>query len=134
MKLGLLFKETSGKLIKESVKESESVFIVKYPKLASPDLSSLRQSLKGTNARLMVVQNSVARRALKGSEMEDIVKFIEGPCGMVFAKEEPVETCRVLSDFSKKHEELKLECGFFNGAVLEKKDIDILASLPIFKL
>jgi large subunit ribosomal protein L10 len=129
-KLGLLFKETSGSRIRNSLKESNAVFIIKYSGLSSPDLSSLRKALKGSAANLFVVKNSVARRAFKDSGLEPLVESIEGPCGLVFAKEEPVGASRALCNFLKEHEQLKLEGGALKDKFLEKKDIEYMARLP----
>ena len=129
-KLGLLFKEVSENKIKDSLKESNALFIVKYSGLSSPDLSALRQNLKNSNARFFVVKNSVARRALKNSIPEILIKSVEGPCGLVFVKDEPVNTSKVLCNFLKEHEPLKLEGGFLKDRVLERKDIEALAKLP----
>lgn len=128
-KLGLLFKESSEKLIKDSLKDSENLFIVNYSKVSSPDLSNLRQVLRNTNARLFMVKNSVARRALNDMG-QDAVKTIEGPCGLVFVKNDPVETCKILFNFLRDHEQFKVESGYLKDRVLGKKDIEVLAKLP----
>jgi len=129
-KIGLVIKETSEKQIKESLGSPGGVFIIKYSGVSSPDLCSLRQSLKQISARLFVVKNSVARRALQGSGLETLLKAIEGPCGMVFAKDDPVNTSKLLYSFAKEHEKLKLEAGFLEDKILEAKDIERLAKLP----
>lgn len=129
-KLGLLFKETSENRIKDTLKISNAVFIVRYSGVSSPDLSSLRLSLRGSKAELFVVKNSVARRALKSAGLESIVKGIEGPCGLVFVKDEPVAVSKVLCNFSKDHEALKLEGGSMQEKVLEIKDIEAMSKLP----
>jgi large subunit ribosomal protein L10 len=129
-KLGLIYRETLQNRIKGYLKESSNVFIISYAKLSSPDITALRQLLKSTKATLFVTKNTVARRALKGSKLEDLVKFVEGPCGLIFAKEEPVDTSRVLFNFSKEKEQLVLRGGFLDEKILEKKDIETLARLP----
>ena len=129
-KLGLVFKEVSENRIKETLKKSDALFIVKYSGVSSPDLCSLRQTLKGSCASLFVVKNSVARRALKDSGLELLVKNIEGPCGLVFIKDEPVAVSRALCNFAKEHEKLKLEGGSLKDKVLERKDIEAMSKLP----
>lgn len=129
-KLGLLFKETSEKYIKNRLKESNALLVIKYSGLSGPDLTSLRQNLKKSEAALFVVKNSVARRALTDAGLEILVKTIEGPCGLVFVKEEPVAPSRILCNFLKEHEQLKLEGGFLKDKFLEKKDIESMARLP----
>jgi large subunit ribosomal protein L10 len=129
-KIGLLFKEIAGNRIKTKLKESNSTLIIKYAGLSSPDLSGLRQTLKNANAHLFVVKNTVGRRTFKNSRLESLVKLIEGPCGLVFVKGELVDVCRLLYNFAKEHESLKLEGGFLKERILDKKDIDTLARLP----
>lgn len=129
-KLGLLFKETSENRIKNTLKESSAVFVIKYSGLSSPDLSVLRKDLKNAKSSLFVIKNSVVRRALKNSDLEPLIKTIEGPCGLVFVKEEPVGTCRVLCNFTKEHAQLKLEGGFLQDKIIEKKDIELISRLP----
>lgn len=129
-KIGLLVKEISGNRIKEKLKESQSVFIIGYSGLSGPDLSVLRQGLTAQKARLFVVKNSVARRSLKDAGLDELSKRIDGPSAFIFINEEPIGVSRLLCDFSKTHEQLKLEAGFLKDRILEKKDIEALAKLP----
>ncbi|MFA4984004.1 MAG: 50S ribosomal protein L10 [Candidatus Omnitrophota bacterium] len=129
-KLGLLVKEISENRVKGYLKDSNSVFVLKYSGLSSPDMTSLRQVLTGINASLFVVKNSIARRALKERGLEDLIKSVEGPCGFVFAKDEPVGVCKTLCGFAKDHEKLKLEGGFFNERLLDNKEIEAISKLP----
>jgi large subunit ribosomal protein L10 len=129
-KIGKLVKEISVNRIQERLKSANSVFVLKYSGLSSPDLSTLRLSLKGANAKLFVVRNKITRRSLEGLEFKDLARFIDGPCGFVFAKDEPVGVSKVLCDFLKTHEQMKLEGGALKDRILEKKDIEALAKLP----
>ncbi|MDD4953332.1 MAG: 50S ribosomal protein L10 [Candidatus Omnitrophica bacterium] len=129
-KLGVIVKEASQDRIKDNLKDSNAVFIVKYSGLSSPDMTSLRQSLKDSRASLFVIKNAVARRALKDAGLESLVKSIEGPCGVIFVKDEPVNTSRALCNFSKGHEQLKIEAGLLEEKLLAASDIQAMAKLP----
>jgi len=129
-KLGLLVKEISEKRVKSYLKDSNSVFIIKYSGLSSPEMTTLRRFLTGLNARLFVVKNSVARRALKERGLEDLIKSVEGPCGFVFIKEEPVGVSRVLWNFAREHDRLKLEGGLLEDKFINNKDIEAISKLP----
>lgn len=144
-KIGLSVKEIAENRIKNDLKKSEAVYVINYSKLSSPELTNLRQSLKSINARLFVIKNSVAKIAFKNSGLDPLLNSIEGPCGLVFIKEDPIATSRVLCNFSRDHQYLKLQGGFlkdmilpnrvdlpipFKGTVLEQKDIESLARLP----
>lgn len=129
-KIGLVIKEVSENQIKSHLKESNGVFIVRYSGVSSPDLCALRMSLKQISAKLFVTKNSVARRALNTLGLEPIIKAIQGPCGLIFAKDEAVAASKVLYDFTKAHEQLKLEAGLLGDKILETQDIVSLAKLP----
>jgi large subunit ribosomal protein L10 len=129
-KIGLIFKETAEKAIQDNLKGANSFFILTYSNLSSPDLTSLRQSLKDSQARFFVVKNSVARRAFKTAGLESMVKLIEGPCGLVVVREEPASVSKVLYNFHKQHEGLKLEGAFLEDRLLDKEEIEAMAKLP----
>jgi large subunit ribosomal protein L10 len=129
-KIGQIFKEASENRIKGYLKESNAVIVIKYSGLSSPAMTLLRRNLKNSQASFFVVKNSVACRALKNAGLEPLVKSIQGPCGMVFVKDEPVAVSKVLCDYSKDHEQMKLEGGLLKDAILEPKDIENMAKLP----
>ena len=128
-KLSAIFKEASETRIKKGLKDSEAFFVVKYSKLSGPDLNTLRKSLRLIDSEMLVVRNNTARRALAGQN-EALLNFVQGPCGFVFSKKEPVEASKVLFNFTKDHVNLILEGGLLKDKLLSSKDIEALAKLP----
>jgi large subunit ribosomal protein L10 len=128
-KLSTIFKEASENRIKKGLKDSEAFFVVKYSKLSGPDLNALRKSLRGIDSEMLVVRNNTARRALSGQD-KALLNFVQGPCGFVFSKKEPVEASKVLFNFTKDHANLILEGGLLKDKLLNSKDIEALAKLP----
>ncbi|MFH1281635.1 MAG: 50S ribosomal protein L10, partial [Candidatus Omnitrophota bacterium] len=129
-KIGQLVKETSANRIKDSFKASQGLIIVKYSGVSSPDMSSLRKTLKGSGADLFVVKNSIARRVMKELGFEGLIPSIQAPCGMIFFKDEPVDTSRILCAFRKEHAKLILEGGLSDDKLLTLRDIEVMSTLP----
>lgn len=129
-KIGQVIKEASGSRIKDNFKLSKGLIIIKYSGVTSPDMSTLRKTLKVTGSDLFVVKNSVAKRAMKELGLENLVKSIESPCGMIFFKDEPVDISKILCAFRKDHEKLILEGGLLEDKLLTLKDIETMSSLP----
>ncbi|HQJ15984.1 MAG TPA: 50S ribosomal protein L10, partial [Candidatus Omnitrophota bacterium] len=100
-KVSLIIKEVSENRIRESIKQSGSFLIVKYSGVSSPDMSNLRIALRAVDADMFVVKNTTARRAVKDLGGEELLKLIDGPCGFVFFKDEPVAASKVLYGFAK---------------------------------
>jgi large subunit ribosomal protein L10 len=128
-KLSAVFKEASENRIKTGLKDSQAFFVVKYSKLSGPDLNALRKSLRGIDSEMLVVKNNTAKRALQGQN-DALLSLIQGPCGFVFSKKEPVEASKVLFNFTKDHANLILEGGLLKDKLLSSKDIEALAKLP----
>jgi large subunit ribosomal protein L10 len=129
-KIGQLVKETSGSRIKDSFKASQGLIIVKYSGVSSPDMSTLRKTLRGSGADLFVVKNSIARRAMKELGLDGVIPSIETPCGMIFFKDEPVDVSKILCAFRKEHAKLVLEGGLSQDKLLSLKDIELMSTLP----
>ncbi|PIQ90464.1 MAG: 50S ribosomal protein L10 [Candidatus Omnitrophica bacterium CG11_big_fil_rev_8_21_14_0_20_41_12] len=129
-KIGQVIKEASGSRIKDSFKLSKGLIIIKYSGVASPDMSTLRKTLKVSGSDLFVVKNSIAKRAMKELGLENLVKSIESPCGIIFFKDEPVDISKILCAFRKDHEKLVLEGGLLEDKLLTLKDIEAMSSLP----
>lgn len=129
-KIGLIVKEQSERFISGKIKESSACFIIKYSGLSSPDMCTLRQNLGNQDVKLFVAKNSVARRALKSAGFENLCAKVDGPSGLIFIKDEPVNASRLLCDFAKTHAHLKIEGGFLNDRALEKIDIEAMSKLP----
>ncbi|MBI4708446.1 MAG: 50S ribosomal protein L10 [Candidatus Omnitrophica bacterium] len=129
-KISLIVKENSENRIKDTLKESEAVFVIKYSGLSSPDVTALRQNLKSSSASFYVVKNSVARRALKDAGFEGLIGSVEGPCGLIFVKDEPVNVSKSLCAFAKEHDKLQFDSGYLKDKLLVRKDIEAMAKLP----
>jgi len=129
-KIGLIIKETSENRIKNIYKSSKGILVVKYSGVSSPDMSSLRKSLRGFGADIMVVKNSVARRAMQDLGLQELIPNVETPCGLIFFKDEPVGASRILCDFNKEKEKLIFEAGYLQDKLLQKTDIVAMSKLP----
>lgn len=101
-----------------------------YSGLSSASLCSLRQSLLGADAKFFVVRNKIAARVFNDLNRQELVGCIDGPCGFVFVKEEPINVSKILCEFLKQNQQLKLQGGFFEETVLKKEDIEAMSKIP----
>ncbi|HOW42996.1 MAG TPA: 50S ribosomal protein L10 [Candidatus Omnitrophota bacterium] len=129
-KISVLVKETSTTRIHQGIAGNNSFFIIKYSGLSSPAMSTLRIALRGANAELFVVKNTVARKALKDKVGEDVLKLIDGPAGIIFYKDDPVGASKALFTFLKDNEKLKIEGGFLQERMVTTKELEALSKLP----
>ena len=127
-KLGLVIKKEEERIIKNRLKESDCFFLMKYSGLSASDLNSLRISLSGVDSSLMVVKNSVSKRVLKSQK--DLVSLIEGPCSIVFVKEDLIAASRVVYKFKKVNASLEVMAGMLKDRLLSEQELEELSKIP----
>jgi large subunit ribosomal protein L10 len=129
-KIGDIVKELIDRQLKESLKINEGLFLFKYAGVTSADLTQLRRSLKGVNAKMFVTKNSFINLALKAiDKTQAATDLIEGPTALVFVKQDPIGVSKVLTGFSKTHETVVLKGGFLKDRRMDPQDFKVLAGL-----
>jgi large subunit ribosomal protein L10 len=129
-KIGRLIRQISEKEIRKNLKEVDSFFVVGYSGLSSSQMNILRQSLKARKSKFFVIKNSISKRVFEDSGLKDLSNLLQGPCGLVFIKDDIIATSKILYNFAKEYGNLKIEGGILKERVLNKSDISVLASLP----
>jgi large subunit ribosomal protein L10 len=93
------------------------------------DMTSLRKEAREAGVYLRVVRNTLAKRAVQGTDYECLVDAFVGPTLIAFSNEHPGAGARILSAFAKDNEKLELKAAAFEGEVT---DIAMLATLPTY--
>jgi large subunit ribosomal protein L10 len=77
-----------------------------------------------------VVKNTLARRAVEGTEFECMQDTLKGPILLAFAKEDPGAAARVIKNFAKEHDALQAVSLSAGGQLMPGSDLAKLAELP----
>ncbi len=64
-------------------------------------LTQLRHQLRGVNAELKVVKNSLAMRAVEGTSLLSVKTLFKGQVAVVIGYDDPVLPSKILRDFIK---------------------------------
>lgn len=110
-------------------KESPSVIVAHYHGLTVSEVNSLRESLKSKDAGFKVVKNTLAKIAANKVGLDDTVSLFSGPTVIVYSQE-PVEMAKLVVNFAKSNENLKIVGGIVDKQVLNKHSIKELSKLP----
>lgn len=123
-------KVTAVQNLKDKLGKAEIVVVTDYCGLTVEDLFTLRSELRAKNVEYRVVKNLIARRALEEREEDTLDEFLVGPTAIAFGYEDPVETVKILVDFQKKQEKLKLKGGLMSGRRLTIAQLQTLSKMP----
>ena len=126
-KFGRVSKEYMVKQISERFKNYPDFFVMSCANISVQHMEKLRIDLKKRSSVYMVMKNAMLKRAIKESRKdlnsEQINTLITGPCGVLFSKNDPAVISRLLVNFSKNHETMKIQGGFLNGEMISRDTI-----------
>ena len=110
--------------------DSITAVAAEYRGLSVAEMTDLRREARNAGVYLRVVKNTLARRAVEGTEFECMKDSLAGPILLAFAKEDPGAAARVIKNFAKEHEALKAISLSAGGELLPATDLARLADLP----
>jgi len=109
---------------------SVTAVAAEYRGLSVAEMTALRAEARNAGVYLRVVKNTLARRAVDGTEFECMKDTLKGPILLAFAKDDPGAAARVIKDFAKGHEALKAVSLSTGGKLLAASELSALADLP----
>ena len=110
--------------------ESISVVVAGYRGLSVAEMTELRREARAAGVYLRVVKNTLARRAVVGTDFECIKETLNGPILLAFGKEDLGAAARVIKDFGSRHRALQAVSLAAGGQLLPAEDLARMAELP----
>lgn len=116
--------------IAEVASSAHSAVAAEYRGITVTALTDLRAKARSSGVYLRVVKNSLARRAVAGTEFECMQDGMAGPLIFAFSQEDPGSAARLLRDFAKENDRLVVTMAAVGGQKLEASELGKLANLP----
>jgi large subunit ribosomal protein L10 len=110
--------------------KAQSVVAAEYRGLTVSQMTSLRSKARASGVYLRVVKNTLARKAIAGTQFECVGKSLKGPLILAFSKDDPGAAARLVKAFAKDNDKLVTTVVSLGGTLLSPKDLDRVASLP----
>jgi len=107
-----------------------SVVAAEYRGLSVSKLTELRARARASGVYMRVVKNTLARRAVAGTQFECVGEKLKGPLILAFSQEDPGAAARLIKGFAKDNDKLVPKLVSLGGTVLSAKDLERVASLP----
>lgn len=129
MALGLEDKKAIVAEVQEAAQGALSAVVADSRGVPVAKMTELRKQARDNGVWLRVVRNTLARRALEGTDYACLNDKLVGPSIIAFSTEHPGAGARLLKDFAKENDKFELKGAAFEGAEVE---IGVLASLPTY--
>jgi len=109
---------------------AHSAVAAEYRGLSVGEMTELRVAARKSDVYLKVVKNTLARRAIEGTDFECMQSSLTGPLVLGFSREDPGAAARVFKAFAKDHDKLITIAVAIGGSVYPASDLERVASLP----
>ena len=130
MALNLEQKKAIVAEVAEVASKAYSAVAAEYRGLSVDDLTLLRREARANGVYLRVIKNTLARRAVEGTDFACMQEGLTGPLILAFSMEDPGAAARVIKDFVKGHERLVVKLVSVSGKLMGPGDLETLAKLP----
>ena len=115
--------------VSAQVANATTIVVAEYRGIEVADLTVLRAKARESGVYLRVLKNTLARRAVAGTQFADLAEQMSGP--LIYSiGTDAVAPAKVLNDFAKTNEKLVLKAGSYSGKVLDQAAVKALASVP----
>lgn len=115
--------------VSAQVAGAQTIVIAEYRGIGVGSMTKLRAKAREQGVYLRVLKNTLARRAVAGTEFEGLADQMVGP--LVYGiSADPVAAAKVLFDFSKADDKIVVKAGAYSGKVMDAQAVAALASIP----
>lgn len=123
-------KEQTVQDLKERFQKANVTLLADFTGLKVNEMNQLRRELRENSAEMKVLKNTLAKLAIKETELKDLEDHFQGTTAIVTSAGDPVGPAKILVKFAKKLEKPKIKAGFLSGKILEISEIEALSKLP----
>jgi large subunit ribosomal protein L10 len=118
--------ETLGK----DLAQSSNAILFAFAGLKVPEVTELRRQVRGTQSTYLVVKNTLALRATKGTPLEAVAEHFRGATGVAYNRSSPVALAKVLTNFAKTNPNLVFKAAVIEGRAVPATEIKTIAEMP----
>lgn len=110
--------------------KSEAVFLTEYRGLTMPAFDELRKRIRDAGGEFHVVKNTLGKLAFKSAGLDVPEEYMQGSTAVGVAFSDAPGVAKVIADFAKEQEALKIKGGFLGKQHFTQQQVMRLATLP----
>lgn len=116
--------------LKEKLQKSAAIVLADYRGLTVPAVTALREEFRKQQCEYKIYKNTLVKLAIKGTPMEKMGKYLEGPTALIYSWDSPSAAAKIAREFAKGNEKFKVKGGYLEGNILDEKGVLASADMP----
>jgi large subunit ribosomal protein L10 len=114
----------------QRLESSKCLYVADFTGLDVASMTELRRRLAEAEVELVVVKNTLARRALADSTYQPLVDQLDGPNAFALSRSDGVAAAKILTNFARERDKPRIKAGVIEGRVVSIEQIRRIAELP----
>ena len=110
--------------------DASCLYLADYRGLTVEDANELRNKCREAGVQYRVVKNTLAKRAIEGTDKAPLDASFVGPTAAAWTEDDAAAPAKVLADFAKEKQALELKEAVVEGAALDPAQVHALSKLP----
>lgn len=107
-----------------------TAIVAEFNKLDVATVTALRAKLREGGVEYKVLKNTLAKRAAKGTAVEQVSEDFRGPVAIIMSYGDVVAPAKILTEFIKDRETIKVRSAVVDGKKTDAAGVKALAKLP----
>jgi len=112
------------------LERASAAILTDYKGMTVAEITRLRDSLAAEKVEYQVVKNTLMRLACKKTEISVLEPLLTGTCAVAISYGDPAVPAKIIKNFAKGNEKLKLKAGALGSRLINADQILALADLP----
>lgn len=116
--------------LRDALATVPAIVVVDFQGLRVEHTTKLRSQLRQAGVKYEVVKNTLVKAAIAGTPKASMAKLLKGNSAIAFHPEDPSAAAKIMRDFAKENDKLKIRGGWVDGTVLDAAGVQVLSTLP----
>ena len=116
--------------VNREANEALAAVLAEYRGMTVAEMTGLRRKARDNDVYLKVVRNTLAKRAVEGTEYECLNDALVGPTLLAFSRVDPGSAARLIKDCAQDYDALSVKALSIGGQLLDAGQLDRVSQLP----
>jgi len=117
--------------IKDKFAQMTSVVLTDFRGVNVESMTALRDEFRKVGVEYKVIKNKLLGIAAKDESFSDsLEQYLREPTGVAWSYDDPSAAAKVIVDFTKKNDKLKIKCAVVDSDVLDAQGVVQLSKMP----
>lgn len=128
--MGRTEKASSIAELRQKLGAARSAVLTDFRGLSVAEMTELRTLLRKSGVEYTVAKNTLAKMAVKDTQLAPLAAYFQGPTAIVISRVEPLAASKVLSTWGRTRPTFAVKGGMIEGQLVGSTEIATLADLP----